>query len=107
MENAGFEAQIATGPTPWDPSSYHAWVIVNTEEYKVAIEATALTGEYNLLYLFMGRVPGIVYGDDPRIPGWQNYYNGYDHLFNNIYLAIRNYGALQEWNWWEGYWGFK
>ena len=108
LENAGFNTQIAVGPAPWDPSSgYHAWVIAYPEGYRVAIEATELTGEYYLSDLFAGRVPGIVYSDDSLIPGWNNYYEGYDNLFQNIYLAIRNYGALQEWNWWEGYWGFK
>lgn len=108
LEIAGFDAHIATGHTPWEPSSgYHAWVIAHTEEYKVAIEATALTGEYYLLYLFTGRVPGIVYSDDSLMPGCENYYKGYDNLFQNIYQAIRNRGTTEEWNWWEGYWGFR
>lgn len=108
LENAGFNAYIATGSAPWEPSSgYHAWVIAYTAEYKAAIEATALTGEYYLLYLFAGRIPGIVYGDDSLIPGWNNYYNGYDTRLKNIYEAIRNSGTTEEWNWWEGYWGFR
>lgn len=108
LEIAGFDTHIATGRTPWDPSSgYHAWVIVYTEEYKVAIEATALTGEYYLSYLLAGRIPGIIYSDDSLIPGWENYYEGYDNLFQNIYLAIRNYRTTEEWNWWEGFWGFR
>lgn len=107
LENAGFDAQIAVGPPPWDQSSgYHAWVIAYTKEYSVAIEATALTGGYKFLDLFLFRTPGVVYSNDPLIPGWQNYYNGYDHLFRNTFEAIRYYGSTEEWNWWEGYWGF-
>ncbi len=107
LENAGFDAYITTGRTPWEPSSgYHAWVIAYTAEYKVAIEATALTGEYYLSYLLAGRTPGIVYGDDSLIPGWENYYDGYDTSLKNIYQAIRSCGTTEEWNWWEGYWGF-
>ena len=107
LENAGFDAYIATGPAPSNPAGgYHAWVIAYPEGYRVAIEATALTGEYKLLYLFAGRIPGIIYGDDPLIPGWENYYEGFDNLFQNIYLAVRNYGTLREWNWWEGAFGF-
>lgn len=108
LENAGFKTYIAVGPIPWEPDSgYHAWVIVYTEEHTVAIEATALTGEYKFLRFFMRRTPGIVYSNDLLIPGWQNYYEGYDHLFKNIYEATRSHGSIEEWNWWEGYWGFK
>lgn len=108
LEVAGFDAHIATGHTPWDPSSgYHAWVIARPEGYRVAIEATVLTGEYKLLYLFAGRIPGIVYSNDSLIPGCENYYEGYDNLFQNIYQATRNFGTVEEWNWWEGYWGFR
>lgn len=107
LETAGFDAQIAVGRAPFNPNIGHAWVIAYPKGYRVAIEATALTGEYNLLYLFIGRVRGIVYRDDLLIPGWKDYYEGYDHLFENIYYAIRNYGTLEEWNWWEGYFGFR
>lgn len=106
LEIAGFNANIAVGPTPWKPSGYHAWVIVHTEEHRVAIEATALTGEYKFLNLFLLRTPGIVYSHDSLIPGWENYYSGYDHTFKNIYWAVRHYRSVSEWNWWEGYWGF-
>jgi len=108
LQNAGFITHIAIGPAPWErDSGYHAWVIVYTEEHKVAIEATAITGEYKMLGLFSGRTPGIVYSDDPLIPGWQHYYEGYEHLYKNIYEAIRSYRGTREWNWWEGYWGFE
>lgn len=108
LEIAGFNADIAVGPTPWDPGAgSHAWVIAYPGEYKVAIEPTVLTEEYNFMYLFTLRTPGIVYPDDPFIPGWQNYYDGYQAIFGNIYNVIRHDGSSEEWNWWEGYWGFK
>jgi len=107
LENAGFDARIANGPTPWDPSDYHAWVIVYTTDGEVAIEATELTGESKLHNLFLGRTPGIVNEDDPLIPYWEDYYEGYDYLYKNIYECIRECEGIEEWNWWEGYWGFK
>ena len=107
LENAGFDAVLVVGPTPWSPDTgYHAWVIVYTEEYKVAIEATVLTGEYKFWDLFTGRTPGIVYSKDSRIEGWENYYNGYEAMYENIFHAIRAYFEAEEWDWWYGYWGF-
>jgi len=109
LENAGFDAKIIVGPFPQDPTSgFHAWVIVNTTDYEVAVEATGLTSKQRTAYLSWGRVPGVVYGDDTLISGWENYYEGYDDSFENIYKAIREYRAsCQQWNWWEGFWGFK
>lgn len=107
LEDAGFNAKIAVGLTPWDPDEgYHAWVLVNTEEYQVAIESTAFTGEFSDIYPLSGRTPGVIYGNDSRISYWENYYNGYEYLFNNIYHAIKKYNSHQEWNWWEEFWGF-
>ena len=107
LETAGFDADIVVGPTPWSPSSgRHAWVIAHTNDgHRVAIESTALTGSH-LLYLLVGRAPGVVYKNDSLVSGWQNYYNSYDHTFGNIYLAARDYD-LKQFNWWEGYWGFR
>jgi hypothetical protein len=108
LENAGFDAHIAFGPIPDDPDSgYHAWVIVYTERNQVAIEATALTSEHKFLPSFRLRPSGIIYSNDPLVPGWYNYYEGYDNLFQNIYQAIHSFGTTEEWNWWEGYWGFR
>jgi hypothetical protein len=102
LENAGFDAQIAVGPAPWDQNSgYHAWVIVNTKEDQVAIEATALTGWDKFISIFLFRTPGIVYTDDWLVPGCQNYYHGYDYLYDNIYQAVRHGHSIQEWNWWQ------
>lgn len=103
LEDAGYDAYIAVGPAPWDPDAgYHAWVIAYTKDgYVAAIECTITTSSRSWLELELLDY-GIIYGDDPYAEG---YYEGYDHLFKNIYQAIRYYGAF-EWNWWEGYWGF-
>ncbi len=107
LETAGFDAEIASGPTPSDPTSgYHAWVIVHCEGYRAAIEATALTGKHYLGYLYWNRVPGVVYSKDRFIDHWENYYNGYDETYENIYFAIRDYGATGEWDWWVEFWEF-
>jgi len=107
LETAGFDADIVSGPLPSDPTSgYHAWVIVQTKEYKVAVEATALTGKHYLGYLILGRIPGVVYGNDSLIDYWQNYYDGYDETYKNIYNAIRIDRATWEWDWWEEYWEY-
>jgi tetratricopeptide (TPR) repeat protein len=115
LEDAGFNAYIAVGLAPWNPKlGYHAWVIVITNDNRsVAIESTVLTnkdfpqkGLVNLLkYLFTSKAPGIVYYNE-NDPVSQNYYYHYDHLYKDIYEAIRGYGSAEQWNWWEGYWGF-
>lgn len=105
LENAGFDAYIAVGPSPWNPASgYHAWVIVHLIEYgetwRVAIEATALTGGY------YGPSGTTLFLNIPSLVGGENYYEGYDDIFENIYQAISQRLSVDEWNWWEGYWGF-
>lgn len=108
LENAGFDAELVIGDYPEDPDlGRHAWVIVYTEDYKVAIEATVFTGKSKYAYIRWGRVPGVVYGEDEMFPWWKNYYEGYDENFRNIYIAIRDFGTGQEWNWWEGVLGFE
>ena len=108
LENAGFDAEIVIGKDPTDPTQgNHAWVIAYTTDFKVAIEATGLTTKEKYAYLSWGRVPGVVYGDDTLISGWENYYDGYDDSFRNIYIAIRDSGISQEWNWWLGFFGFE
>ncbi len=103
LENAGFTASIAVGPTPWAPSSgYHAWVIAYTSGYEVAIEPTALTGATKFKYVSPYIVPGIVYEGDA---GWQNYHEGHYYRFKNVFEAISHWsGTGEEWNWWEGFW---
>ena len=108
LENAGFNAEIVVGKNPSDPTQGdHAWIIAYTTDYKVAIEATGLTTENKYAYLSWGRIPGVVYGDDELISGWEKYYDGYDYSFRNIYITIRDFGIGQEWNWWVGFFGFE
>ena len=107
LETAGFDAEIVSGPTPWEPTSgYHAWVMVYCEGNRAAIEATWLTGKHYLGFLYWDRVPGVVYGEDRFIDEWQNYYDGYDETYKNIYFTIRDYRTTDEWNWWVGFWEF-
>ena len=101
LENEGFMADIVVGPNPSGEAGYHAWVIVKTIDYQVAIEATALTGRGRYVWFSWGRVPGVIYSEDKLIDGWENYYQGYDESFKNIYRAIRQSGAIKEWDWWD------
>ena len=106
LENAGFDAEILVGPTPWDTSSgYHAWVMAYTNERQVAIEATLLTNEID--FTLIDRIPGIIYEGDDIISDWSNYYHGYDNAYQNIYHAIRDWGNPKEWNWWDGLSGLE
>lgn len=100
LEDAGFNAWIISGPTPWGGSGYHAWVHVYTTQYTVPIESTALTGGLisKLKYLLFRDAPGIVYSDDEY---GQQYYHGYDSRFENIYAAVKDDKSIREWNWWS------
>lgn len=109
LENAGFDAQIVVGPDPsGDSTNYHSWVIVYTTDLRIALESTSLAGSQRSAWLSWGRVPGVIYGDDKLVKGWENYYENYDESFKNIYVAIRDTGkSSEEWNWWLGSFGFK
>lgn len=108
LENAGFWAEIVVGPDPSGEDGDHAWVIAYTSDYKVAIEATALTTKDRYAWLSWGRTPGVIYGEDNLIDYWENYYEGYDVSLKNIYMAIKEFGySGLEWNWWEGAYGFE
>ena len=109
LENAGFDAQIVVGPDPsGDSTNYHSWILVYTTDYTVAIESTSLTDSQRFVWLSWGRVPGVIYGEDKLVKGWENYYESYDESFKNIYVAIRDFGkSSEEWNWWLGSFGFK
>jgi len=119
LEDAGFDAKIAVGPCPWDPSlGYHAWVIVYTQDgYMVAIEPTVLMTKDDPLYIKIMRAigvylkehpiyskAGIVYAENPYANG---YYKGYTALYDTIYDAVVSYRDVSEWDWWLGYWGFS
>ena len=108
LENAGFDAEIVVGLFPQDPASgFHSWVIVETTDYQVAVEATNFNRDRNT-FRSWGRTPGVVYSDDNLIEGADAYYNGYDDRFGNIYETIRGYNAsAQQWNWWVGAFGFE
>lgn len=103
LENAGFMAEIVVGPSPSGEIGVdHAWIIVQTRDYQVAVEATWLNTKERYAALSWSRVPGVIYGDDTLIDEWENYYEGYDESFKNIYIAIREFGYSNwEWNWWE------
>jgi len=105
LENAGFWAEIVVGPDPSGEGGMdHAWVIAYTKDYKVAIEATALTTRDRYIWLSWDRTPGVIYGNDNLIDYWENYYEKYDKRLKNIYIAIRESGySRMEWNWWEEY----
>jgi hypothetical protein len=107
LETAGFNADIVTGPTPWEPSSgYHAWVMVYCEGNRAAVDATWLTGKHYLGFLYWDRIPGVIYAEDRFIDYWQNYYEGYDDTYKNIYHTIRDSGVTGEWDWWVEFWEF-
>jgi|GEM_PF-6412299 len=108
LEISGFKASIAVGPCPWDSNlGSHAWVIANTVDHTVAIEPTVLVKRGlidKMLLKLQGKAPGVIYQGDPYVSG---YYQGYKQLFQDIYEAVRAYGGIDQWNWWEGRWGFQ
>ena len=81
LEVGGWHTYIACGPTPFEPDSRHAWLLVETPYgFYVPIEAT---------------YPRIVSCSEPYFHG----YFKYDHLFETIYDAF-NYKPTQ-FDWWE------
>ena len=109
LENSGFDAWIAVGPTPWDPlsESRHAWVIVYLPDFVhckwvVAIEATVFFPTLanvlrNEIGLLLGEYPGIIY-DDGSDTAFR-YYHPDDEKYD-IYATIFFYG-VDDWNWWK------
>ena len=106
LEDAGFDARIAVGPAPFDPSRYHAWVLVYFySDHYVAVEPTRWCRTYEniwrrIKHLFFGKVLGIVYPGDFLVNVW-GYYHGYDTVYYDIYTALLGPHALSEWDWWE------
>lgn len=111
MEKQGFDAKIYIGKAPFDQSGYHAWVMVITEDnYKIAIEATALTGGREkwvdrLTSIFDNKGRGVISYDENDVVA-KRYYESNENSFKSIYEAVDNRG-LEEWNWWEGAWGLN
>lgn len=111
LQNNSFDAKIAIGPTPWDETGYHAWVLVTTSEGMVAIEPTSLTGGIDRLFdsfsnIVNNTARGVVYyNNNDQIS--KNYYEKYTAVFEDITEAVKNDIDIEEWNWWEGFWGFK
>jgi hypothetical protein len=111
LQNNGFDAKIAVGNDPAGSGAYHAWVLVNTKEGAVAIEPTVLTGGVQRLLESLSNIMnnsarGVIYyttNDETAI----NYYEAYDSVFEDITEAVKNYQGIDEWNWWEGSWGFE
>jgi len=98
LTGSGFEAYIAVGDAPWDPSlGAHAWVLVNTEDGWRAVEAAD-----PVLFpkLQPKRLHGVVYAGDA---GASAYYNGWDNRYTDIYDVVRDYtgSGVEQWNWWD------
>jgi len=99
LENDGFDARIAYGPTPFrlmnDPDSYHCWVLVNLPGSGcwAAVEATDQAFQPQW-------APGIIYSDNDNA---YKYYQNYTELYFDIYSALacdrRSWG--DEYSWWN------
>jgi hypothetical protein len=110
LQNNGFDAKIVIGPTPWAESGYHAWVFVYTEQDVVAIEPTVLTGGVERLFdsisnIINNSARGVVYYNQNDTA--KNYYEVYTEVFGDISEAVKYSKSTEEWNWWEGSWGFE
>ena len=111
LEQMGFDSKIVIGQAPFDSSSYHAWVIVNTNDgYRTAIEATLLTNglekwEDRIASLFTNTARGVIYFDENNAVS-KKYYYSYEAEFEDIYEAIEATN-FEEWNWWAGVWGLN
>lgn len=81
LENEGFHTVMVVGPTPSNPETFHAWLLVETSDGTyMPIEATQFT--------LVNR----------RSPYFDSYFE-YDYRFETIYDALEyNY---QDFNWWE------
>jgi len=111
VTDAGFNAVIALGPFPPDPSKGdHAWVIVHCEDGDVALEAAAYTEGRKLAYEVVNTTPGPV----PVIVEWLvvpggfiERYEGNEGYFKprvvypSVYDAVRSLGNANEWDWWS------
>lgn len=101
LQNSGFDAYIAIGPTPWG-KGYHAWVIVKARDGTVAVEPTMWLGYPGRLGFLVDieKKIGWLLGFQPGVTTDPRYFK-YDHLYNDIYAAVRADGSNEEWDWWE------
>jgi|GEM_PF-2185240 len=93
LEDAGFDTHIAySSHVPWDEDGgAHAWIIVYTDDYRVAIETTGLGDDTHL-------VEGIINEDEE----YGDYYYNPEEEFSDIYEATERSGTIDQWNWWFG-----
>jgi len=107
LENAGFDSVIVLGDSPNGNDVKHAWLFVFTSDnYKVAIEPTALLGgmdgETQRMFANLnGNGRGIIYSNDN-----QAYYDDYDYIVSDIYEAIDKVN-FEEFDWWYGMWDLE
>jgi hypothetical protein len=81
LEVQGWHTYIACGPTPFDPGSRHAWLLVETSPgYYMPVETT---------------IQSIVYRTESHF----DEYFEYDHLFETIFDAL-GYEPTQ-FDWWN------
>jgi hypothetical protein len=111
LQNNGFDAKIAVGKDPAGSGVGHAWVIVNTSEGLAVIEPTVLTGGVQRILdsisnIMNNSARGMVYYDKNNQVS-KNYYEAYDAVFEDIFEAVKYSKSIEEWNWWEGSWGFE
>lgn len=103
LQNSGFDAWIAVGPTPWvGGKGTHAWVIVKARDGTVAVEPTMWLGSpwrFGWLIDF-GKKVGWLMGFQPGVTTDPMYFK-YNRLYDNVYEAVRAYGSEQEWDWWN------
>jgi hypothetical protein len=111
LQNNGFDAKIVVGKDPVGSSVGHAWVLVNTDKGMAAIEPTVLTGGVkrfldSLNNIVNNSARGVIYYNNNDQTS-MNYYEAYDAIFEDIAEAVKYTGSQDEWNWWEGSWGFE
>lgn len=111
LQNNGFDAKIAVGKDPTGSGVGHAWVLVNTKDGMVAVEATVLTGGVqrfidSINNIMNNSARGVIYYNQKDQIS-KNYYESYDAIFEDIQETVKYTGNEEEWNWWDGSWGFQ
>ena len=111
LQNNGFEAKIAVGKDPAGSDIGHAWVFVTTGQGVAAVEPTVLTGGVQRLIESLSNIMnnsarGVIYYNKNDQTS-TNYYESFDAVFEDIKEAVKYSDSIDEWNWWEGSWGFE